>query len=225
MANLKGALGTPPPPGSKFFKFYAVLGENWLNNSFSHPPLELAPPPRRNPGSATDIRQINCRLPSPYHLIIYLVNGITDVYCFASRTGGGWPLNQGRWSHNPPSKLRQIILWFLLCNNFPHRSEVTNCDSCLILRVAGLTALSLNPRPITKVLLACVSETNLIGLLFTVMQTRDKSFSDLRIVKIFIGWGSAALPYVTWKAWKFLITVRHLFLDTEWKITVFNDII
>ena len=64
---------------------------------------------------------------------------------------------------------------------------MTNCDSYLILRFAGLAALSLNPRPITMVLLACVSETNLIGLLFTLMQTRDKSFSDLRIVKIFIG--------------------------------------
>ena len=42
------------PPGSNFFStLCSFLGENWLNNSFSHPPLELAPPPWGNPGSAT----------------------------------------------------------------------------------------------------------------------------------------------------------------------------
>ena len=58
---------------------------------------------------------------------------------------------------------------------------MTNCDSYLILRFAGLTAISLNPRPITSVL-AWISKTNLIGMLFTVMQTRNNSFYVSRIV-------------------------------------------
>ena len=41
-----------PPPGPKFLYFHAVLGENW-SNSVLTPPLELAPPPLGNPGSAT----------------------------------------------------------------------------------------------------------------------------------------------------------------------------
>ena len=35
-----------PPRGSKFFQFHAVFGKFWRNRM-------LAPPPRRNPGSAT----------------------------------------------------------------------------------------------------------------------------------------------------------------------------
>ena len=53
LADLKGGR-QERPSGLIFFQFHAVFwGENWLNNSFSHPPLELAPPPWGNPGSAT----------------------------------------------------------------------------------------------------------------------------------------------------------------------------
>ena len=45
LADLRGEPGTPPR-GPNSFNFMQFLGKNWLNNSFSHPPLELAPPPR-----------------------------------------------------------------------------------------------------------------------------------------------------------------------------------
>ena len=41
----------PPPPNS--FNFMQFVGKNWPYNSFSNPPLQLAPPPRGIPGSAT----------------------------------------------------------------------------------------------------------------------------------------------------------------------------
>ena len=49
----KGARGMRTPPGSQFFQFHAVLG-NFDKIVCWRPPRELAPPPRRNPGSATD---------------------------------------------------------------------------------------------------------------------------------------------------------------------------
>ena len=53
VADLRGAQGTrAPPSGPKFLHFHAVFGENWPNNRLA-PPLELAPPPLGNPGSAT----------------------------------------------------------------------------------------------------------------------------------------------------------------------------
>ena len=33
----------PPPRGSKFIQFHAVVGKNWPNNSFSHPSLDWRP--------------------------------------------------------------------------------------------------------------------------------------------------------------------------------------
>ena len=42
-----------PSPGSKFFQFHAVFGKFWQNRMLA-PPGELAPPPRGNPGSATE---------------------------------------------------------------------------------------------------------------------------------------------------------------------------
>ena len=45
--DLRGAPGTCPPPrrGPNFFQFHAVFwGENWGNNNFLHPSLELAHP-------------------------------------------------------------------------------------------------------------------------------------------------------------------------------------
>ena len=47
-----------PPFWSKFIQIHAVVGGNWLNNSFSLPPLELAPPPLGNLGSAADQGQL-----------------------------------------------------------------------------------------------------------------------------------------------------------------------
>ena len=44
----------PPSWGSKFFQFHAVFGKIWPNRVLAPPPGELAPPPRGNPGSATD---------------------------------------------------------------------------------------------------------------------------------------------------------------------------
>ena len=44
----------PPPWGPKFFQFHAVFGKIWQNRMLAPPPGELAPPPRGNPGSATD---------------------------------------------------------------------------------------------------------------------------------------------------------------------------
>ena len=43
--TIGGSKGAPVirPLRSKFFQFHAVFWKNWLNNSFSHPPLELAP--------------------------------------------------------------------------------------------------------------------------------------------------------------------------------------
>ena len=52
-----GREGRAPPLGSKFFQFHAVFGKFWQNRMLA-PPGELAPPPRGNPGSATD----NCLL-------------------------------------------------------------------------------------------------------------------------------------------------------------------
>ena len=43
----------PPTGGPNSFNFMQFLGKDLPNNSFLHPPLELAPPPRGNPGSAT----------------------------------------------------------------------------------------------------------------------------------------------------------------------------
>ena len=40
-------------PRYKFFQFMQFLGTNWLNSSFSHPPLVFAPPPRGNHVSVT----------------------------------------------------------------------------------------------------------------------------------------------------------------------------
>ena len=53
VADLRGARGTRPPRGSKFFQFHSVFGKIWQNRMLA-PPGELAPPPRGNPGSATD---------------------------------------------------------------------------------------------------------------------------------------------------------------------------
>ena len=47
----------PPPRQLKFLHFHAVFGENWQNHRLA-PPRELAPPPRGNPGSATEFRLI-----------------------------------------------------------------------------------------------------------------------------------------------------------------------
>ena len=41
----------PPPRAFKFFRFHAFSGKNSLSHLFT--PLELAPPSRENPGSAT----------------------------------------------------------------------------------------------------------------------------------------------------------------------------
>ena len=54
LADLKGRQGHVPL-GSKFFQFHAIFGKHWPNISFSHPPFELVPQPRGNPGSATGL--------------------------------------------------------------------------------------------------------------------------------------------------------------------------
>ena len=54
MADLRGGRrGRAPPFGPKFLHFHAVFGKNWPNNRLAPPLLGLAPPPLRNPGSAT----------------------------------------------------------------------------------------------------------------------------------------------------------------------------
>ena len=56
VADLRGgARDAGPPPGSKFFQFHAVFGKLWQNRMLAPSPGELAPPPRGNPGSATDV--------------------------------------------------------------------------------------------------------------------------------------------------------------------------
>ena len=40
----KGAPGTRPPPGSKFFHFHAVFGKIWPNNRLAPPPWGLTLP-------------------------------------------------------------------------------------------------------------------------------------------------------------------------------------
>ena len=52
-----GDPGTRPPAGPNSSNFMQFLGKNWSNDSFSHLPLELALPPRGNPGSATGQEQ------------------------------------------------------------------------------------------------------------------------------------------------------------------------
>ena len=52
-ADLTGDARDAPPPGPKFFQFHAVFGKIWQNRMLV-PPDELAPPPRGNPGSATE---------------------------------------------------------------------------------------------------------------------------------------------------------------------------
>ena len=54
----KGDIRDTPPSGPNSFNFMQFLVEKWLNNSFSHLPLELPPPPRGNPGSATDVTTV-----------------------------------------------------------------------------------------------------------------------------------------------------------------------
>ena len=54
VADLHGKILDAPPP-SEFFQFHAVFGKIWQNRMLALPPPgELAPPPRGNPGSATD---------------------------------------------------------------------------------------------------------------------------------------------------------------------------
>ena len=54
LADLRGGHEGCAPPGSKFFQFHAVSGKIWQNHMLAPPlPGGLAPPPRRNPGSAT----------------------------------------------------------------------------------------------------------------------------------------------------------------------------
>ena len=59
VADLRGGgrEGCVPPRGPKFFQFHAVFGKIWQNRMLA-PPGELAPPPRGNPGSATDMDQL-----------------------------------------------------------------------------------------------------------------------------------------------------------------------
>ena len=52
LADLRGRQGCMPPWGPNSFKFMQFMGKKWPNNSFF---WELAPPPRENPGSATDL--------------------------------------------------------------------------------------------------------------------------------------------------------------------------
>ena len=49
-------LDSAPPPGDpNDFQFHAVFGKIWQNRMLAPPPGELAPPPRGNPRSATDL--------------------------------------------------------------------------------------------------------------------------------------------------------------------------
>ena len=55
VADLRGGAGDAPPPPRrpKFLHFHAFFGENSQNHRLA--PREFAPPPRGNPGSATDL--------------------------------------------------------------------------------------------------------------------------------------------------------------------------
>ena len=53
VADLRRCEGRASPRGSKFFQFHAVFGNIWQNLMLA-PPGELVPPPRGNPGSATE---------------------------------------------------------------------------------------------------------------------------------------------------------------------------
>ena len=46
------------PPGSQFYQFHAVFGKIWQIVCW-HPPGELTPPPRGNPGSVTAFYKID----------------------------------------------------------------------------------------------------------------------------------------------------------------------
>ena len=48
-----------PPWASKFFRFHAVFGKIWRVHA---PPGGFTPPPRENPGSATDMDELERRL-------------------------------------------------------------------------------------------------------------------------------------------------------------------
>ena len=53
----KGGARDARPRGRKFFQFHAVFGKIWQNRMLA-PPRELAPPPRGNPGSVTDLYRV-----------------------------------------------------------------------------------------------------------------------------------------------------------------------
>ena len=54
VADLREAHLPRAPSGPNFLHFQVVFGKNWPNNRLAPPPLELAPPPLGNPGSATE---------------------------------------------------------------------------------------------------------------------------------------------------------------------------
>ena len=54
VADLRGAQGTRAPPGVQIFSISCSFWENSTNSYVGAPPGELAPPPRGNPGSATE---------------------------------------------------------------------------------------------------------------------------------------------------------------------------
>ena len=58
LADLEGARGTRAPPGPNSFNFMQFLGAFGKIVCWRPLPRELAPPPRGNPGSATECYQV-----------------------------------------------------------------------------------------------------------------------------------------------------------------------
>ena len=71
-----GGRGTRAPSGSKFFNFMQYL-EKFCKIICWRPPRGLAPPPRGNPGSATD--QCVCRFDFPVRILTKLLIGLQKM--------------------------------------------------------------------------------------------------------------------------------------------------
>ena len=71
------SVASPPPGWFNFFYFYAVFGENWINNRLAPQPLELAPPPPEHPLLVTDFEDLCVR---HYHHILFSIMPMVTVW-------------------------------------------------------------------------------------------------------------------------------------------------
>ena len=95
----------PPPWGSKFFQFHAVFGKIGKIVCW-HPPGELAPPPRGNPGSATDYYRLQTKFGARqyFHMHVSVILSTGGSLYDVTSCLTPWSLWEGgmcAWSHIP----------------------------------------------------------------------------------------------------------------------------